>query len=302
MGREDDVTSAVQTAVLAKVRSGEGTLHVTWLPAGVMAVEGQVASLADKHLADAVAHAAAGRTPLVNALDIAFVPDDELTASARAALHGAGIASLGIHVQRGIAILGGRSEGLAVVRKAREALSRVHGIRGIRHDRVVLHMDREREEIQNLAALEDWDILAGVRYTLAEGLSQAEAACIVPTCRNGVVTLSGIVDRHSVRQQAEDAARKIYGVEAVRNLIMTHEEPPPRAEALERRIRQAIGDAGAVEIRVYRVEDVAYLLGKVGHQEEAWQAMALARDEPGVSQVFDGLAIGGPIDHPGGVR
>lgn len=300
MEREDNRTTAVRAAVLEAVKPVKGSLRVSWLPAGVMALEGSVASLADKQKADAIAHEAAGRAPVYNALDIAVVPDDELTGRARKALHeDAGFASLGVHVEGGIAILGGRAEGLAVVRGAREALARVPGVRGIRHDRVVLHLDREREEIEILAALDDWDILAGVRYRLAEELGRAKASRIVPICRNGTVTLTGVVDHRSTRRRAEDCARRTFGVETVRNLIMAQEEPPPRAKGLERRIRQAIGrraDAGRANVRVHRIEDLAYLLGEVGYQEEAWQAMALAREEPGVNQVFDCLIVAGQGD------
>ncbi len=299
MGKQDRVVAAIESAVAENLKETGRTIRVTWLPAGVLSLEGEVESLADKHRAGEAAQAVAGRVPLDNALGIAYHDDGELSAAASAALHGSGIASLGVHVVEGIAHLGGRAEGLAVVRQAREAVSRVPGIRGIRHDGVLLHLDREREELENLASLDDWDILVGARAKLDEGLPRSLAGQIVATCRNAVVTLTGVVAKRAVKELAEKLARGAYGVDAVRNLIMIRESPPPRADDLEGSIRKAIGlegeDLGPADVRVYRVEDVAYLVGSVQYQESALLAMALARDEPGVSQVFDHLRIRKPV-------
>lgn len=294
MGRTDDVSAAVQNAIAEKAGPGVRRIHVTWLPAGVLALEGQVASLADKQRADAIAHEAAGNVPVENALAIETAADGDLEVRAREAVHGAGIASLGVSVEDGVAHLGGRAEGLAIVLRACEALAQVPGIRGIRHDRVVLHMARERDEIAALAALDAWDILAGVRFRLSEALPPEAARRIVTTCRDGTVTLTGIVDGTEVKERAEELARKSIGVETVRNLLLDANAPPPRATGLEDRIRAGIGvenDRGVPDVRAYVVDGVAYLTGRVRHRESVWRAIGFAQDEPGVNQVFDGLKV-----------
>lgn len=292
MGPSNDPLGSVQAALAAALSGREMEIRVSWLPAGILALEGQVETLAEKQRLGEVACRAAGPVPVENALNIVPVPDPELAPMARTALHATGIASLGVRVENGVAHLGGRAEGLAVLRQAREALARVPGIREIRHDRVVLHLDREREEIEILASLEDWDILAGVRQKLEEGMPR-QAREIVATCRNAIVTLTGVVSGEDARARAESLARSAFGVEGVRNRILNVDAPPLRASELEERVARAIGldPDRPPDIRIYMVDDVAYVLGKVGFQDAAWQALALIRREPGVSQVFDRLII-----------
>jgi osmotically-inducible protein OsmY len=121
------------------------------------------------------------------------------------------------------------------------------------------------------------------------------AADINVQCRDGVVTLRGLVELAHQRDGAERVALAVPGVWRVKNRLKV--SSPVSAEAVAELVTDAIGADGIVgtaQITVKVDEDVVTLTGTVRTPEERAAALAAAAGAPGVSDVRDEVHVVAP--------
>lgn len=107
--------------------------------------------------------------------------------------------------------------------------------------------------------------------------------------RDGVVTLSGEVDREHQRTAAEQAVEPLVGLIGVVNRITVR---PMRATGeLQAKVIAAIRHMRAKHVRVETHGGVVELHGRVPSLEKRNQIEHAVRDIPGVTSVEDGLRI-----------
>ena len=107
--------------------------------------------------------------------------------------------------------------------------------------------------------------------------------------RDGWVTLTGSVDWHYQKKQAEEDIRKLSGVRGVINNIEI--EPNAQAEDVKRKIEQALKrhaeiEANAIQVTVPERNKVV-LEGKVGSWDQRHAVENAAWSAPGVKSVED---------------
>ena len=73
---------------------------------------------------------------------------------------------------------------------------------------------------KNLAATPDMVLNSRVRASLMAALSARNEEDILPTTTKGVVTLTGSVKSRELRARAEQVARRVHGVHAVKNQLV----------------------------------------------------------------------------------
>lgn len=79
------------------------------------------------------------------------------------------------------------------------------------------HSSFDVPQAKSLAATPDMVLNSRVRASLMSALSAAKVEDIEPTTVNHVVTLTGSVQSKELRARAEQVARKVRGVRAVKN-------------------------------------------------------------------------------------
>ncbi len=111
-------------------------------------------------------------------------------------------------------------------------------------------------------------------------------------CREGVIELSGTVDRPSLRLHAEDAAWSVRGVCQVLNRLQVSYAGLPKeremGQRLEQHLRYCLGVA-PWQISVEVEKGVAYLRGKVFRQPLCQLAEDLVRWHPHIRDVVNCL-------------
>jgi osmotically-inducible protein OsmY len=119
-------------------------------------------------------------------------------------------------------------------------------------------------------------------------------------CREGVIELSGTVDRPSLRLQAEDAAWSVRGVCQVLNrLQVSYDRDPKEREVgqhLEQHLQCCLGVA-PWQISVEVERGTAYLRGKVSSQPVCQLAEELVRWHPHIRDVVNRLIAEAPSSH-----
>jgi osmotically-inducible protein OsmY len=103
------------------------------------------------------------------------------------------------------------------------------------------------------------------------------------------VTLTGSVDWHYQKRQAEEDVRKLSGVRGITNTIKI--DPSVQAEDVERKIEEALKRHAKVEASAIRVtvhnRNKVHLEGKVGSWDERHAVENAAWSAPGVKSVED---------------
>jgi osmotically-inducible protein OsmY len=119
-------------------------------------------------------------------------------------------------------------------------------------------------------------------------------------CREGVIELSGTVDRPSLRLHAEDATWSVRGVRHVLNsLQVSHARVPEEREMgqhLEQHLQCCLGVA-PWQISVEVERGTAYLRGKVSSQPLCQLAEDMVRWHPHIHDVVNYLIAEEPSSH-----
>jgi osmotically-inducible protein OsmY len=170
-----------------------------------------------------------------------------------------------------------------------EAVRTIRGVDGVRSVE-----DELRVRPMGAAAQADADTQAAVLAALI-GDDSVRAADVNVQCRDGVVTLRGLVELAHRRDRAERVALAVPGVRRVKNHLKVLSVVS--AEAVAELVTDAIGaDAivGAAQITVNVDDDVVTLTGTVRTPAEREAAVAAAAGARGVNDVHDKVRVVAP--------
>jgi osmotically-inducible protein OsmY len=163
-----------------------------------------------------------------------------------------------------------------------------------RRVRVVLTVDDQLEvKLMNADRRDDADVRGGVLQALM--LDSLVTTSVDATVEDGVVTLTGPLDRWYQREEAEFVAGNVPGVAAVRNhTVLQGQAVRPSGPDVENEIRKAfLRNAGldADNLAVTTTDRTITLDGTVHSWAELEAAVAAARAAPGVRTVDNRLKI-----------
>ena len=190
---------------------------------------------------------------------------------------------VGVEVDEGVVTLTGTVQTWAKRVAAEEAARRVTGVLDVANDIRV---------IPRSAGPTDTEIAKAVRHALEWDVFVPDTR-ISSSVSDGTVTLDGVVERWSEREDAERAVRNLTGVKAVVNRIMVR--PPTAVAADIRRAiegvleRRALREAKRIRVDVH--EDTVTISGDVHSRAEREAVLAAARFTRGVRTVEDHLHI-----------
>jgi osmotically-inducible protein OsmY len=188
---------------------------------------------------------------------------------------------IGVSVDDGVVTLRGDVWYYAQKRKARLAIERVKGVRGVVNQLSVRSPDDITDQDLAEAAVEAlrWNVMV-------------PSDRIKVRVEKGWLTLEGAVRWNFQRRAAERVVRNRRGLRGISNLIVVKPQVEPKAiteritEALE---REAIGDARRVLVEVSGPE--VTLRGVVRSWAERHDAEKVAWAAPGVSEVHNLLTV-----------
>ena len=189
---------------------------------------------------------------------------------------------VGVQVASGVVTLTGTVTNWAKRVAAQEAAHRVIGVLDVANDMKV--------KVPGGLTRTDTEIAQAVRRALEWDVFVPEEN-ITSTVADGWVTLEGIVDLSSQRNDAERAVRNLAGVKLVLNKI-TVKATKPVTEDVRRAIEQALerrAEREAHRIRVDVKDGTVTLTGTVHSWAERKSVVSAARFTPGVHAVEDHL-------------
>ena len=146
--------------------------------------------------------------------------------------------------------------------------------------------------------VDDATITSKVKLALAKDPVTKARKIDVDTV-DGVVTLTGMVETEAEKRRAEDLARKVAGVRAVRNNLMVGHRSFGRSlddKLLTARIKtKLIAEPGirSLSIDVDTVDGVVTLTGVVKSEEQRRRVIEIVRTTKGVKGVIDNLTVKG---------
>jgi osmotically-inducible protein OsmY len=189
---------------------------------------------------------------------------------------------VGVQVAGGVVTLTGAVPSWAKRVAAQEAARRVIGVLDVANDIQV--------KVPGGLARTDTEIARAVRRALEWDVLVPEDK-ITSTVTDGWVTLDGVVERWSERNDAERAVRNLAGVKIVVNKV-TVKGAQPMMDDIRRSIEQALERRAEREARRIRVDvrdGTVTLTGMVHSWAEHKSVLAAARFTPGVQAVEDHL-------------
>ena len=189
-------------------------------------------------------------------------------------------AHIGVAVDKGVVTLTGHVASYAEKQAAIAAVRRVKGVRAIAEEIEVLYaLDKKTSDdeiAQRAIDILGWDMMV-------------PSDSIQVMVHNGWVTLTGNVDWHYQKKQAEEDVRKLSGVRGVTNTIEI--KPSVQAEDVKRKIEEALKRHAEIEASAIRVtvreRNKVLLEGKVGSWDERNAVENAAWSAPGVKSVED---------------
>lgn len=192
-------------------------------------------------------------------------------------------AGIGVSAREGAVTLTGSINTYAGKLAAERAAKRVVGVRAVAND----------IEVKLAAGRTDADIAADAATTLR--LHNEVPEGVQAAVHHGHVTLTGTVDWHYQRLQAEKAVRHIRGVRHVVDHI--HVVPRAAGKDMRRRIAQALYrnatlDAKHVDVTV--TGSVAHLRGTTTSWLQRQAAERAAYDAPGITLVDNQIIVEPP--------
>jgi|SRR6185312_370696 len=195
-------------------------------------------------------------------------------------------AHIGVSAHNGVVTLSGRVDSYAEKFAAEEAARRIKGVTAVaQHLEVHLPSDKKTDDAEvaeRLVRMLRWDVLVPNER-------------IKVKVERGYVTLSGEVEWHYQRAEAEADARKLGGIKAVINDIRVRQAI--RSENVEARIRAALERNAATEADRVSVDVTGTkvtLTGKVNAWTERETIERAAWSVPGVTEVDDQIGLSRP--------
>ena len=192
---------------------------------------------------------------------------------------------IGVTARGGAAFLTGSINTYAGKLAAERAAKRVYGVRAVANDL----------EVKLAAGRTDADIAADAAAMLK--LHNEVPDTVQAAVHHGHVTLTGTVDWHYQRVQAEKAVRFIRGVRHVVDRITV--VPRAAGRDLQRRIKQALyrnATLDAKQIEVTVTGSVAHLRGTATTWVQRDAAERAAYDAPGITVVDNQIVVDPPND------
>jgi osmotically-inducible protein OsmY len=195
-------------------------------------------------------------------------------------------AHIGVSVRDGVVTLSGHVESFAEKYAAERTVRRVRGIKALAEELVVrLPSDRKTED----------DEIAARAVKILSWDGVIPHGRIAVKVEHGVVTLSGEVDWHYQRAEAEADIRKLNGVNAVINDVIVR--PVVRSEDVRAKIRAALernAEIGANHVTIDVLGGKVTLRGKVNAWTEREAIERAAWSALGVTQVEDHIELSRP--------
>lgn len=193
-------------------------------------------------------------------------------------------AHIGVVVDKGIATLSGHVSSYTEKLAAERAVTRVKGVTAI----------AENIEIRYPAAKRTADDQIAKRVVdIINWQVSVPSDRIKVKVEKGWVTLSGEVDWHFQKADAEKSMRRLSGVMGIANLITL--KPRVEAKDVKKRIEDALKRNAEIEaqnIRVYVQGGKVTLDGKVDSWAERQRVENTVWSAPGVLSVDDRLSVG----------
>lgn len=190
---------------------------------------------------------------------------------------------IGVSAREGAVALTGTINSYAGKLAAERAAKRVFGVRAVAND----------IEVKLIAGRNDADIAADAATML--GIHDEVPDTVQAAVHHGHITLTGTVESHFMRVQAEKAVRYIRGVRHVVNRIAI--VPKAAERDLRKRIAKALHRNAALDasrIEVTQSDDVVTLKGAATTWQQRQAAERAAYDVPGITMVDNQIVVEPP--------
>jgi osmotically-inducible protein OsmY len=190
---------------------------------------------------------------------------------------------IGVAVNEGVVLLTGHLDTFAEKQAAEKAVQRVAGVKAI-----AVELDVKLEPRHHRS---DAEIAAAIETTFRWHAAIPEDRILVKV-EKGWVTLTGEVDWHYQRHNAETVVRPITGVVGLSNKLRVREREA--SEFVANRIHDALtryAEEEAKNIKVVVEGGTAILRGTVGTVAEHSAVQAAAWSAPGISRVVNELQV-----------
>jgi len=191
------------------------------------------------------------------------------------------ITHLGCRVSRGIATLLGHVETQSTERLAKRLASQVRGVKEI------------RSEIQFLEkAVDDATLVNRVENALVAS-PWVDAHEIRTEARNGLITLSGLVDTQEAMEWAVETAYQVPGVKAVVSEILTRHRSQGDDLWLTEQLVAKLGQhrLNSGQIRAFVQNGIAFLTGEVYSEEDREWAEKMIQYIPEIHDVNNSIKV-----------
>ena len=191
------------------------------------------------------------------------------------------ITHLGCRVSRGIATLLGHVETQSTERLAKRLASQVRGVKEV------------RSEIQFLEkAVDDATLVNRVENALVAS-PWVNAQEIKTEARNGLITLTGLVDNQEVMEWVVETAYQVPGVKAVVSEVFTRHRSQGDDLWLTEQLVAKLGQhrLNSGQIRAFVQDGIAFLTGEVYYDEDRERAEKMIQHIPGIHDVNNSIKI-----------
>jgi len=191
------------------------------------------------------------------------------------------IRHLGCRVSRGIVTLLGHMETQSEERFAKRLASQIRGVKEI------------RSEIQFLQKAVDDATLVNRVETAIVASPWVDAHEIRTEARNGLITLSGLVDSPEEMEWAVDTAYKVPGVKAVVSEIFSRHQSQGEDLWLTEQLVSKLGQhrLNSGQIRAFVKDGIAFLTGEVYSEEDREWAEKMIQYIPEIHNVNNSIKV-----------
>jgi len=191
------------------------------------------------------------------------------------------ITHLGCRVSRGIATLLGHVETQSTERLAKRLASQVRGVKEI------------RSEIQFLEkAVDDATLVNRVENAMVAS-PWVNAQEIKTEARNGLITLTGLVDTQETMEWAVETTYQVPGVKAVVSEIFTRHRSQGEDLWLTEQLVAKLGQhhLNSGQIRAFVQGGIAFLTGEVYQEEDRIRAEKMIQSIPNIHDVNNSIKV-----------